>query len=100
MTAAFSGLRAGWVAAPWPSWPPAPLVSMVMSVHALGHVRAVVAGDGVAGGGPDAEQTLRLGDDLGDAERLAPHPVIADRIDEVPGPHEHQQLARYLIDAV
>ena len=31
--------------------------------------------------------------DLGDAEGLAAHPVVADRVDEVARPEEHQELA-------
>src|SRR5215207_6045053 len=87
MISAFSGLSAGWLATSWP------FVS-VMSVHALGGVGAVVVGgDIVAGCAADAENALGLGDDFGDAERLATHAVVADRIDQELRAHEQQQLA-------
>ena len=36
---------------------------------------------------------VRLGKIEGDPERLAPDPVVADGIDQVSRPYEHQQLA-------
>src|SRR6187551_562729 len=90
MTAAFSALSGGCPAlAPLSA---CPFVSAVTSVASLSGVRAVIAGDGVSGSGSDAEQSLRLGDDLRDAERLSAHLVVADGIDEVARPDQHQQL--------
>src|SRR5829696_7882668 len=90
MTAAFSALSGGWLA-------PAPLaevpfVSAVMSVDSMRGVRAVISGHGVTARGPTAEQSLGLSDDLGDPERLAADPVVADGIDEELRPDEHQKL--------
>src|SRR3954468_10350485 len=92
MTWAFSGDSGGGPA-------PAPLVcvpfvSAVMSVHSPRGVRAVIAaGDRIAGRVPDAEESLRFRDDLGDAERLPSNPVVADRVDQIPGADQHEQLA-------
>src|SRR5688572_3532006 len=86
MTWAFSGLSGGCAATSWP------LVSVVTSVHSLGGVRAVIIVRGGVVRRPDPEEALRLGDDLGDAERLAAHLVIADGVDEVARPDEQEQL--------
>src|SRR5918993_3745315 len=91
MTAAFSALRAGWPT-------PVPLVvvpfdSAVMSVDSMGRVGAVIAGYRVTAGGAQAEESLGLGDDLRDTERLPADAVIADGVDEELRPNEHQELA-------
>ena len=70
MTCAFSGLSAGC----------AGTAVGVVAVR-VGHDRS------------SAEHALGFLDDLGDAERLAPDAVVADRVDQVARPDQHEQLA-------
>ena len=70
MTAAFSGLSAGCAGTAVASWP---FVSVMTVLR---------------------EDALGFLDDLGDAERLAADPVVADRVDEVARPDEHAAAGR------
>src|SRR6185369_1906521 len=72
MIAAFSGLRAGWVGAAASA-----LKSFIGSFVLV----------------REAQQSVGLGHDLGDRERLAADPVVALGVDQELGPDQQQELA-------